>query len=477
MKADLHVHSKHSDRPSEWFLRRIGAPECFTEPADLYRLCREKGMDFVTITDHNCIRGALEIAHLPGTFVSAELTTYFPEDGCKIHCLVYDLTEAQFADVQKLRENIYPLRDYLLAHEIPHAIAHPLFRINDRLTPEHVEKLLVLFNRFEAINGSRHPRAGNLAFSIFAALTPQHLAAMADRHGLQPVGDTPWLKRFTGGSDDHSGVHAADAFTATPDAATPAEFLAHLRAGRHAPGGSHGTSLRLAHSLYHIAYSYYHSRLARPGGGASVLGEVFRRFIEGAPESDAAKPPGKLRALGERLVRRHRLRKLSPAERLLAEEFSRLRGRNIPAVAPAPRGVDTTLFSPAKRDPAVWRHHGLNGNFKLLYVGRVSKEKNVGTLIEAFRTLRATRRDVDLAIVGEGPDYAELRGRHAGDGVVFTGFLRGEDLARVYAAADLFVFPSAIANLMQDPDRRGVMAGKALLTAREHTWDAALDCL
>ena len=99
-KADLHVHSKHSDRPSEWFLRRIGAPESFVEPAEIYRRARQRGMDFVTISDHNCIRGALEIADLPGTFISNEVTTYFPEDGCKIHVLVFGIDEEQFRAIQ-----------------------------------------------------------------------------------------------------------------------------------------------------------------------------------------------------------------------------------------------------------------------------------------------------------------------------------------------------------------------------------------
>ena len=67
-KADLHVHSKYSDRPAEWFLRRVGAPECFVEPSEVYRRAKRRGMDFVTIADHNSIRGALEIAHLPGAF-------------------------------------------------------------------------------------------------------------------------------------------------------------------------------------------------------------------------------------------------------------------------------------------------------------------------------------------------------------------------------------------------------------------------
>lgn len=84
-KADLHVHSKHSNRPSEWLLRQLRAPESFTEPREIYRRCRERGMDFVTISDHDTIDGGLEILHLPGTFLSCEVTVEFPEDGCEIH--------------------------------------------------------------------------------------------------------------------------------------------------------------------------------------------------------------------------------------------------------------------------------------------------------------------------------------------------------------------------------------------------------
>ncbi len=84
-KADLHIHSKHSNRPSEWFLRKIGAPESFVEPRALYENCRARGMDFVTISDHNTIDGALAIADRPNTFISCEITTYFPEDRCKVH--------------------------------------------------------------------------------------------------------------------------------------------------------------------------------------------------------------------------------------------------------------------------------------------------------------------------------------------------------------------------------------------------------
>ena len=76
--ADLHVHSRYSDRPSERALARVGAPESYTDPRLIYRRCRERGMALVTITDHDTIDGALEIAHLPGAFVSCEVTVVTP---------------------------------------------------------------------------------------------------------------------------------------------------------------------------------------------------------------------------------------------------------------------------------------------------------------------------------------------------------------------------------------------------------------
>ena len=60
MKADLHVHSKYSKRPTQWILQKLGCPESFTEPHMLYKTAKNKGMDIVTITDHNTLAGSLE---------------------------------------------------------------------------------------------------------------------------------------------------------------------------------------------------------------------------------------------------------------------------------------------------------------------------------------------------------------------------------------------------------------------------------
>ena len=199
-KVDLHVHSKFSDRPSEWILRRIGSPECYTEPQVIYERARRRGMQFVTITDHNCIRGALEIAHLDGVFIGNEITTYFPEDRCKIHVLAWGITESQFEEIQRLRENIFDLRNYLWKEQIAHACAHPLYSINDQLTLDHFEQLLLLFNTFETLNGGRNKRGNNLVLSVLQTLDQPQLDELSNRQGLAPSGSDPWIKGQLGRS-------------------------------------------------------------------------------------------------------------------------------------------------------------------------------------------------------------------------------------------------------------------------------------
>lgn len=710
-KADLHVHSRHSNRPSEWILRRVGAPESYVAPAEIYRRARQAGMDFVTITDHNSLAGSLEIADLPNTFLSAEVTTYFPEDGCKVHILVHDLTEAQFERIQTARESIYELRMLLAEQRIVHTVAHPLFAVNDKLTVDHIEKMLVMFSRFEALNGTRHARANALTELVLATATPELIAALADRHGLDPAGwpDASWRRvARTGGSDDHSGLYVASAHTVTPGAETVSDFIEHLRAQRHEPGGVAGTSLKLAHSFYHIAYSYYRDRFLNGNRAqAGLIGEFLRQLGTGNAHSPA---PARRRVRGflQRVLRPWREKRLSEVERQLVSDVSELlnggtgtsdaasgqtaldetmfrtscrisqhlgctflrtalehirhgslleslqtvaslapiglsiapymaafmaqhkdepllqqteerfglerraspegarklwitdtftevngvaktiqelatvacregrqltvltcletapqaAGMNIrnfvpvdvfslpeydshrvafppfleiiayiererfteliistpgplglvalaaarllrlrttgiyhtdfpeyvrvltgdeamrqltwrfmcwfygqmdtvlaPSMAYAetlaeggldrarigilPRGVDATLFSPTKRNPHFWRRYGCNGAFKVLYVGRLSPEKNVDRLVAAFLDMRARGAAAELVLVGDGPQLAELRQRcQQHSDIVFTGFLEGESLAQAYASADIFVFPS-----------------------------------
>ena len=151
-KVDLHLHSRFSDRSAEWLFRRFDFPDSYSAPRGLYRRLKEKGMTFVTFTDHNRIDGCLEIADLPGSFVSVEVGAEFPEDHVAVHLLVWNISESQHAEIQQLRRNIFELREYLSHNGICHAVAHPFYDKDRRLTADHVQKLILLFKHFEGVN-------------------------------------------------------------------------------------------------------------------------------------------------------------------------------------------------------------------------------------------------------------------------------------------------------------------------------------
>ncbi len=118
-----------------------------------------------------------------------------------------------------------------------------------------------------------------------------------------------------------------------------------------------------------------------------------------------------------------------------------LRARGHNHVAVWGRGVDAQRFSPDRRNDALRASLVEDGDLLLLSVGRVSEEKRLGVLLEAYRGLRERAPGVRLAIVGDGPIRAELAAS-AAPGVRFLGERRGDELAEIYASADVFCFPS-----------------------------------
>jgi glycosyltransferase involved in cell wall biosynthesis len=283
-RVDMHVHSKFSNRPSEWILRRVGAPECFTDPQTIYDRAKAVGMSFVTVSDHNEIGGALELkARYPDeVFISQEITTYFVDNGCKMHILAWDFTEAQHREIQELRADIRDLVVYLRKESILHAVAHPFYQNNKRLTLDQFEQLVLMFKHFEGLNGSRDSILSSLAVDILKGLTPEVMTQLADRHHIAPYGEDPHIKFFTGGSDDHSSVFIARAYTEVPKVERYQDFLNQIRQGNCTFGGKAGSPLTLSHSLYNIAYLYYTDKLKRGSkSGHELMIRIFENFVAG----------------------------------------------------------------------------------------------------------------------------------------------------------------------------------------------------
>lgn len=98
-RVDLHCHSYYSDQPIHWLFRKLGARESYTPVEELYRRQKRRGMDFVTITDHNRIDGAVELAEkYPDCFISCEFTVFFPGENTSLHLCTYDISEKQFRE-------------------------------------------------------------------------------------------------------------------------------------------------------------------------------------------------------------------------------------------------------------------------------------------------------------------------------------------------------------------------------------------
>lgn len=254
LRADLHVHSRYSDASGSAGIRALRSAESFTDPIELYHAQRARGMDFVTITDHNTLGGSLAIAHLPGTFVSVEFDTWFPEDGVRAHVVALGIDEQTFAVADAARANVHDLVGVLREAGVTHYLAHPLFDMSGRFTPETVERMLLLFNVLEGRNGARTARCNGLLRAIAANLTREQLEAMAERQGIEPYGETPWRKALTGGSDDHSGLFSASAFTLAGGDGTVEGFLRAVAGGDCEPAGADGDARLLAHSIYAASF-------------------------------------------------------------------------------------------------------------------------------------------------------------------------------------------------------------------------------
>jgi hypothetical protein len=161
-------------------------PESFTEPGAAYAAAKRRGMDLVTLTDHDTIAGALEIAHHPDAVVGVEVTVEFPEDRVPLHVLVSGLDEARWDDMARLRGTLYELLDYADGAVLPCAPAHPLHRVGGELTADHLARCLLLFRLWEGLNGAR-PRQGNESARIARAAARALARVPAVRLDLHPA--------------------------------------------------------------------------------------------------------------------------------------------------------------------------------------------------------------------------------------------------------------------------------------------------
>jgi glycosyltransferase involved in cell wall biosynthesis len=214
LKVDLHCHDLNSDVPDELWGRILGLPETWLKTKKLVKCLQQNGCDVVTVTNHNNARSCWELQEKgEDVLVAAEFTCHFPEYNLFVHVLTYGFTRQQERILNKKREDIYDFLRYTAAHDIPVILPHPLYFYtrNDKIDLVLFEKLAVMFQRFEVLNGQRDLWQSVLTLNWVDSLTPETILAYAKKHGLDPADfdvDPYRPKILTGGSDCHMGIFA-----------------------------------------------------------------------------------------------------------------------------------------------------------------------------------------------------------------------------------------------------------------------------
>jgi predicted metal-dependent phosphoesterase TrpH len=227
-------------------MRFLQARDCYSEPEAVYRVAKARGMDLVTITDHDSIDGCLEfLDRHPGAddfFVSEEIECRVPGLPLKVHIGAYDITERIHREVQPLRHSVYETVEYLRAQQVFFTLNHLFFFLRRQMSLEsYLRELLPLFAAFEVRNGTMLEAHNVLIEGI-----------VAQRKGAG------WAAVAVGGSDAHTLAGIATTYTEAPGR-NRAEFLQSLRDGRTRVGGRHGGTLRVMGEIYGVVGRYWAS--------------------------------------------------------------------------------------------------------------------------------------------------------------------------------------------------------------------------
>lgn len=225
MKCDLHVHTYFSGACTTPFVRKF-CRESYSDPVEVYERLGERGMDLVTITDHDSIEASELLRRYPNVFVSEELTCRMPS-GTEIHIGVYDLNERQHTQLQQRRNDLVSLLVYLSERRLLFSINHVFSSLTGRREREDFAWFEEYFPAVETRNGHMLPKANT------------HAESLAQR----------WNKIGIGGSDSHALPSVGTTYTEVPGARDKEEFFAGLRAGMGRVAGESGSFSKLTRDV------------------------------------------------------------------------------------------------------------------------------------------------------------------------------------------------------------------------------------
>jgi len=213
LTMDMHCHDFNSDVPDELIGRILNVPETWLPTEDLLKTLKHHGCNTFTITNHNNARSCYELAKNGiDILTAAEFSVMVPDFQVGIHVLTYGFNEEQEIKLNKLRKNVYNFQEYANAQDIPTIWAHPLYHYTTKVMPpwEFFEKMALVFQRFEIINGQRDTWQNMLSKVWVESLTPEYVKDLQKKHDIDPhrYSRNPYEKSMSGGSDCHMGIFA-----------------------------------------------------------------------------------------------------------------------------------------------------------------------------------------------------------------------------------------------------------------------------
>ncbi|MDR2138253.1 MAG: hypothetical protein LBP50_01695 [Tannerella sp.] len=213
LRADLHCHDFNSDVPDELLGRLLNVPETWLPSETLIEKLRKNNCSVFTVTNHNNARScyALQDKGLD-VLVGAEFSCRVPDFEIGIHVLAYGFTPEEEVRLEKLRKNLYHFLEYARQRRIPTVWAHPLYHYSSKQTPPAAffNKMLLVFERFEVINGQRDTWQNLLVKAWLESVSEEDIDRYAKEFGIDPLQycSDVYRKSVSGGSDSHMGLFA-----------------------------------------------------------------------------------------------------------------------------------------------------------------------------------------------------------------------------------------------------------------------------
>jgi predicted metal-dependent phosphoesterase TrpH len=231
MRCDLHVHTVHSGMCTVPVLSRV-CLESYNEPRALYERLKQRGMDLVTVTDHDSIDAVEELRRHPDFFLSEEVTCTMPS-GTEMHAGVYGIAEHDHIELQRRRHDVESLLAYAVENQLFVTVNHLYSSLTGPRTEDDFAVFARDFHGVETINGQMLKWSNRLADDF------------ARRFGKPAVG----------GSDSHTLAGLARTFTDVPGASNAKEFLDGMRRGQSIAGGECGDYFKLTSAVFAIGGS------------------------------------------------------------------------------------------------------------------------------------------------------------------------------------------------------------------------------